>query len=399
MLLLEELKREYDELLNQLGDPELISDWEKFEKLNARKKTLENIIEKEKEIKDLENRIEENKAIMSAGEDKELSSLAEAETSELQERKKLLEKEINDLFSEAKRASFTRVQAKGGEERTFFDSSSATRVPQSGTKGGEERTFFDSSRKAGLGKKIIIKKSGEQAVIVEIRAGTGGEEAGLFAEDLFHMYSKYGQSSGWKQKVLDSHPTGIGGFKEIVFELSDGDVFSKMKYEAGVHRVQRIPATEKNGRIHTSTASVAILPKPNKTEMKIKPDELRIDFFRSSGPGGQNVNKRETAVRITHLPSGIVVASQTERNQLQNKENALSILTAKIMARKEEEELNKVGGARREQIGQAKRVEKIRTYNFPQNRVTDHRIKKSFHDIESIMAGKLEPILKQLNQN
>lgn len=347
----EAIKQEYENILTQLGDPELISDWERFEKLNSRKKTLESIIEKEKEIKDLESRTEENRAIMAAGEDRELSSLAETEISQLRERKKLLEKEMENLLTQQARPNFSS------------------------------------------------KNLGGQAVIVEIRAGTGGDEASLFASDLFHMYSKYGQFSGWRQKILDSHPTGLGGFKEIIFELSNGNVFSQMKYEAGVHRVQRIPATEKNERIHTSTVSVAVLLKPKKTEMKISPDDLRIDFFRSSGPGGQNVNKRETAVRITHLPSGIVVASQTERNQLQNKENALSILSARLLERKEEEELNKVGGKRREQIGQAKRAEKIRTYNFPQNRVTDHRIKKNFHNIESIMDGKLEPIIKILTES
>ncbi len=209
---------------------------------------------------------------------------------------------------------------------------------------------------------------------------------------------------GWKQKLLDSHPTELGGFKEVIFELSasggkDGDVFSKIKYEGGVHRVQRIPETEKSGRIHTSTVTVAVLVKPKTTEIKIKPDELKIDYYRSSGPGGQYVNKRETAVRATHLPTGLVVTSQTERNQLQNKENALSILSARLLEKKEEEQQQKIGGKRKAQIGWAKRAEKIRTYNFPQDRVTDHRLKKSWHNIEEIMAGKLEPIIKVLQKN
>ena len=210
------------------------------------------------------------------------------------------------------------------------------------------------------------------------------------------MYSKYASLENWKQKVLDSRPSELGGFKEIIFELKDGNVFSKMKYEGGVHRVQRIPETERSGRIHTSTASVAVLAKPKKSPIKIKSDELKIDFYRASGPGGQYVNKRETAVRITHLPSGIVVTSQTERNQLQNKENALSILEAKILEKKEKEEAEKIGDKRKAQIGWAKRAEKIRTYNFPQDRVTDHRIKKSFHNLEAIMDGKLDPIIKAL---
>ena len=233
-----------------------------------------------------------------------------------------------------------------------------------------------------------------ESIIIEIRAGTGGEEAALFASNLFKMYSKYAFSQNWKQKILDSRPTELGGLKEIVFELTNGNIWSQMQYEGGVHRVQRIPKTEKIGRIHTSTASVAVLLKPKKAEMKIKTDELRIDFFRSSGPGGQNVNKRETAVRITHLPTGIVVASQNERNQLQNKENAMAILEARILEKKETEDSGSMSEKRREQIKWAKRAEKIRTYNFPQNRLTDHRIKKSWHNLENIMDGNLEPIVK-----
>lgn len=242
-----------------------------------------------------------------------------------------------------------------------------------------------------------------ESVIIEIRAGTGGTEAALFAADLFRMYSKYAFSQGWKQKVLTSIPAESGGFKEIIFELTpfqrageEKNIFSKMQYEGGVHRVQRIPVTEKSGRIHTSTASVAILPKPKKAEIKIRPEDLKIDFYRASGPGGQNVNKRETAVRITHLHTNITASSQTERNQLQNKENAMAILEAKLLEKKEVEDFETMGEKRKAQIKWAKRAEKIRTYNFPQDRVTDHRIKKSFHDIEGIMDGKLEPIIKSL---
>jgi len=255
------------------------------------------------------------------------------------------------------------------------------------------------SKKKNSLEKIIKKQSEPYSVIIEIRAGAGGNEASLFADDLFRMYSKYAVFQNWRQKILDSHPTELGGFKQIIFELKDGDVFSKIKYEAGVHRVQRIPETEKSGRIHTSTATVAVLPKPEKTEIKINPNDLKIDIYRSSGPGGQNVNKRETAVRITHLPTGLVVSSQNERNQLRNKENALSILSARILEKKEQEEQTKVGGERKTQIGKAKRAEKIRTYNFPQDRVTDHRIKKSWSNIEEIMAGKLDKIVKVLQKN
>jgi peptide chain release factor 1 len=237
-----------------------------------------------------------------------------------------------------------------------------------------------------------------ESVIMEIRAGVGGEEAALFVRDLFKMYSKYGSSLGWRETILNSHPTEMGGFKELVFELKNGDVFSKMQYEAGVHRVQRIPKTEKSGRIHTSTASVAVLRKPEKTEIKINPQDLKMDFYRASGAGGQYVNKRMTAVRLSHLPSGIVVTCQTERSQQQNKENALAILEAKILEKKEIGEIEKLGKERREQIGFAKRCEKIRTYNFPQDRITDHRLQKSWHDVEGIMAGKLEKIIKDLKK-
>lgn len=239
----------------------------------------------------------------------------------------------------------------------------------------------------------------QTSAIVEIRAGTGGEEAALFAGDLFKMYSKYAQKRGWKQKILDSHPTELGGIKAIIFELRGGDVFSELKYEGGVHRIQRIPSTEKSGRIHTSTASVAVLPKPKGTEIKVNPNDLKIDFFKASGAGGQYVNKKMTAVRITHLPTGTVVTSQTERNLAQNRENAMSILEARLLERKEREEMEKIGEKRKAQIGLAKRAEKIRTYNFPQDRVTDHRIKKSWHNIEGIMEGKLEPLISVLKKS
>ncbi|MCX6738246.1 MAG: PCRF domain-containing protein, partial [Candidatus Parcubacteria bacterium] len=248
--------------------------------------------------------------------------------------------------------------------------------------------------------KELKKISGEgedvNAIIMEIRAGAGGEEASLFASDLFFMYSKYAESQNWEVKLLDEHKTEIRGFKEVVFQITGDGVFSKMKNEAGVHRVQRIPTTEKAGRIHTSTASVAVLPKPTKSQIQIKPDEIEIDTYKSSGAGGQNVNKRETAIRITHLPTGLVVTSQTERNQLQNKENALSILQARLLERQIEEDAQKQGSARKGQIGQAMRAEKIRTYNFPQSRITDHRIKKTWHNLEGVMSGDMDEMVVEI---
>lgn len=238
-----------------------------------------------------------------------------------------------------------------------------------------------------------------EAVIIEIRAGAGGEEAALFAASLYRMYSKYALNQNWQQRVFDSNPTELGGFKQVVFELKGPEAYQKMQNEGGVHRVQRIPETEKSDRVHTSTASVAVLPKPKKATIKINPQDLKIDTYRASGPGGQYVNRRETAVRITHLPSNIVVTSQTERSQLQNKENALAILEAKLQERKELEQMEGLSEKRKEQIKWARRADKIRTYNFPQDRVTDHRIKKSFHDIESIMNGRLDKLVKKLNQS
>jgi peptide chain release factor 1 len=212
------------------------------------------------------------------------------------------------------------------------------------------------------------------------------------------MYSRFAQTNGWQQKTLDSSQTEIGGYKEIIFELKGKTAWDAMKYEGGVHRIQRIPETEKNGRIHTSTATVAVLPKPKKSELSIRPDELRIEFCRSSGPGGQFVNKRESAVRITHIPTGLAVFSQTERNQLQNRANAMALLEYRLQEKKTQDENAAFGGARKEQIGSGERCEKIRTYNVPQDRVTDHRVKKSWHDIEGIFNGDIADISQTLQE-
>ncbi|HQK63627.1 MAG TPA: PCRF domain-containing protein [Candidatus Staskawiczbacteria bacterium] len=237
--------------------------------------------------------------------------------------------------------------------------------------------------------------SGEkQAVIIEIRAGTGGDEAGLFAADLYRMYSRYGQTKGWKERILDSNVSSVGGYKEIIFELSGPGVYDELQNEGGVHRVQRVPETEKQGRVHTSTATVAVLLKPKKTEININPSDLRIDTYKSSGAGGQYVNKTESAIRITHIPSGLVVTCSSERNQMQNKETALSLLAARLLQAREESDLSSLSAERREQIGWAKRSEKIRTYNYPQNRITDHRLEKSWHNLEKIMEGDLEDIVE-----
>lgn len=236
------------------------------------------------------------------------------------------------------------------------------------------------------------------SIIIEIRAGAGGDEASLFAADLYKMYTKYAASRGWLVKTLDLSNIGIGGIKQVVFEIKGEGVLSELRNEAGVHRVQRVPQTEKNNRIHTSTASVAVLEKPKEAQISINPSEISMDFFKSSGPGGQNVNKRQTAVRITHLPTGVVVASQAQRTLEDNRRTAMAILEAKLLEQKNKALSGELTQERRNQIGTADRSEKIRTYNFPQDRITDHRINKSWYNIEKILDGKMEKMLRQINE-
>lgn len=239
-------------------------------------------------------------------------------------------------------------------------------------------------------------------IILEIRAGAGGDEAAIFAGDLARMYQKYAARRGWKFNVLDFNQTSLDGYKTFVAGVSargGEDLYDSLKNEAGVHRVQRIPKTEKSGRIHTSTASVAVIPEVEEREIQINPSDLEISFFRSSGPGGQNVNKVETAVRILHKPSGLVVSSQAGRSQHANRQTAMNILRAKLFEQKQIEEQSKLGSLRKEQIGSAERAEKIRTYNFPDDRITDHRINKKWHNIEEILGGNLEPIIKAFGKS
>lgn len=262
-----------------------------------------------------------------------------------------------------------------------------------------EKELGNLNRKAEKIKKELAEKmkptnpDNRKNIIMEIRAGAGGEEAALFAADLFRMYSKYAERQGWQVMILTSNRTGIGGFKEIILEINGRDVYRQLKYESGVHRVQRIPETEKSGRIHTSTASVAVLPQAEDVEIKIKPEEIRIDVFRSSGPGGQSVNTTDSAVRVTHLPTGIVVSCQDQKSQLKNRERAIKILKTRLLDQKREAESSARDQKRRTQIGTAARAEKIRTYNFPQDRITDHRIKKSWFGMEKIMNGDLDELI------
>lgn len=236
----------------------------------------------------------------------------------------------------------------------------------------------------------------DKNVIVEIRAGAGGDEAGLFAADLFRMYTRYAENHRWKTSLLSNNESGIGGFKEVIFQVKGKGAYSRLKYESGVHRVQRVPSTESSGRIHTSTATVAVLPEMKDVEVEIDPNEIRIDIFRSSGPGGQSVNTTDSAVRLTHIPTGIVISCQDEKSQLQNKVKAMSILRAKLYDMEQQRQQDELGAARRSQVGTGDRSEKIRTYNFPQTRVTDHRISYTSHRLPAILDGEIDEFIDSL---
>ncbi len=268
----------------------------------------------------------------------------------------------------------------------------------------EEKTQIDVQQKAILEQMDTIFAEEEKEdqfpneIILEVRGGAGGDEASIFAYNLAEMYQRYAEKKGWGVRKIHSSENDIGGYKEAAFEIRGQGVYKTLRHETGVHRVQRIPATEKQGRIHTSTASVAVLPIRKKTKIEIKPDDIEMEFSRSGGAGGQNVNKVETAVRLVHKPTGIDVRSTSERSQQANREKAMSILIAKLEALKEEEEAKKYSAERKDQVGTGDRSEKIRTYNFPQNRVTDHRIKENWHNIDEIMLGDLDDIFEKIEE-
>lgn len=330
----------YQQLGNELLD--VGSDYQRAAEINKERVDLESIVEKAREYRQARKSLEEARAILESEKDADLVALAESDVTELSPKIESLEKEIKGML-----------------------------VPKD--------------------------PRDDKNVIVEIRAGTGGDEAAIFAADLFRMYARYAESQRWKNEILSENAIGVGGFKEVIFEIRGKGAYSKLKYESGVHRVQRVPATESQGRIHTSTSTVAVLAEVDEVEIDIPESDLEIEVYRSSGAGGQNVQKNSTAVRLTHKPTGMVVTCQDERSQLQNKLRALSILRARLYEMEEEKRRSEIESDRRSQVGTGERSEKIRTYNYPQNRVTDHRIGLSNYNLPAVMDGGIDEFIEELS--
>lgn len=338
---LEKIKVRFDSINEQLSDPKISSDREKMISLTRERSDLTEIVEAYGKYASVLKNIQGNKEIMDTSSDQDLVSMAEAELEDLKIERDNLEEEIKVLL-----------------------------LPKD--------------------------PNDDKDIIMEIRAGTGGEEAALFAGDLYRMYSRYAEIRGWKIELIDLNDTGLGGVKEAIFSVSGNNVYGDLKFESGVHRVQRVPETEGSGRVHTSAASVAVLPEAEDVQIEINPNDLRIDIFRSGGAGGQNVNKVETAVRITHLPTNIVVQCQDERSQLKNRQKAMKVLKARLYDMELKKHNDEISAQRKSMVRSGDRSDKIRTYNFPQNRVTDHRIGLTLYNLANIMEGQIDELIDQL---
>jgi peptide chain release factor 1 len=335
------IEKRYQEIDERLAQPEVATDISQVQALSQERARLEDIVQKYRQYKKAAKELEDVKMMSAAVHDEEMSALIKQENATLQAR-------LDELTEKLRLALLPK------------------------------------------------DPNDEKDIIVEIRAGTGGNEAALFAADLYRMYSRYAQSQGWKTDVISISESGIGGFKEIIFEVRGKNAYSRLKYESGVHRVQRVPVTEASGRIHTSTATVAVLPKAEEVDIKINPDDLRIDIFHSGGAGGQNVNKVASAIRVTHLPTGMVVVCQDERSQLQNKIKAMSVLRTRLLDIERRKQEEAITSQRRSQVGTGERAEKIRTYNYPQDRISDHRIGLTQHNLPHFMDGDMGELIDAL---
>ncbi|MBI9111519.1 peptide chain release factor 1 [Maridesulfovibrio ferrireducens] len=337
---LEDIERSYMDLEQELSDPEVYNNQERFRKVTRAHSDQGEVVRVFREYKQLSADLEDNKE-MAKDSDPEIREMAEMEISEIKEKIPALEEEL---------------------------------------------------------KLLLLPKDpmDEKNIILEIRAGTGGEEAALFCADVFRMYSRYSEQNGWKVEVLSSNPTGTGGFKEMIASISGPKIYSKMKYESGTHRVQRVPATESQGRIHTSAITVAIMPEAEEVDVQVRTEDVRVDVFRASGPGGQSVNTTDSAIRLTHIPSGLVVICQDEKSQHKNKAKAMKVLCSRLLQQEQDKQHAELAEVRRAQVGSGDRSERIRTYNFPQGRVTDHRINLTLYKLDSVMEGDMSELVDSL---